>query len=234
METARKNIADALATACTPAVLFSGGKDSLLLLALAREVRDDITAIWFRTGELDKHTRRVVKDWNVTTLSWAPADVYLLAQAGERVLVQEYDFGGVPFPVITDLAPGTTCSRLLPPLTPTMFPGFDVVLWGAKDTDTHWLKGTASFPPDGHPLGFSRLYAPLRHMTDEGVAEALAALNIPYTAPADSLPMCSACMETDGEVDCPLLGHRIPAVQTNWAAGLAAFRQRFQLEDANG
>lgn len=226
----RQCVEDALIGAQRPAVLFSGGKDSLLLTALVRELRSDFCVIWFCTGEPDEHVRAVIRDWGLTGLSWTPADMYLLAEHGERVQVQEFDFGGTRFPVVTDLSVGKRCSRKLPQFTGVMNPGFDVLLWGAKDCDRHWLKGAASFPPDGHPLGAARLYAPLRYMTDVEVRRAIEHLGLPYTPQADSLPMCSACMENDGEVDCPELGQRIRAEKVNWVPGLTAFRQRFLLE----
>lgn len=43
---ARAAIADCLATADAPYVSFSGGKDSLVVLALAREQRPDIPVVW--------------------------------------------------------------------------------------------------------------------------------------------------------------------------------------------
>lgn len=227
----RQRVATALNGAHSPGVLFSGGKDSLLLAALVREQRPDFTLIWFRTGESDSFVRRIIHSWQpLTCVSWNPADVYLLAENGERALVQEYDFGGVRFPVITDLAPGTRCSRILPMLAPQVYPTFDVLLWGARDEDQHWIKGSASFPPDGVEFGTAKVYAPLRAMTTTQVLAGIAELGLAYEPQPDSLPMCSACMETDGEVHCPELNRMIPAIQADWAAGLAAFRTNHHLE----
>lgn len=226
----RQRIEVAIADAKSPAVLFSGGKDSLLLLALARELRNDLWAIWFRTGESDVFTRQVLHDWDVPALSWSPADVYLLGQDTDRALVHEYDFDGIRLPVVTDLTPGATCSRTLPQLSPTIHPGFDVLLWGAKDTDTHWLKGNILFPPDGTLLGDAKLFAPLRHLTDEQVRAAIENLELDYTEQPDSLPMCSACFGDTGEVYCPRVGHAIPTESVDWEAGVNAFRNRFVQE----
>jgi hypothetical protein len=152
----------------------------------------------------------------------------------ERSLVHEYAFGAGRLPVITDLAPGTTCSRILPPATPELYPGFDVILWGAKDSDQHWVKGTAQFPPDGTLLGTAKLYAPLRHLTDHEVLDALASLGITYEPQPDALPMCTACMETTGEVWCPELQRSIPAEKVDSAALLTDLRNRFNLEVVHG
>lgn len=228
LDALRQCVESALKGAQNPAVLFSGGKDSLLLAALVREQRQNFTLVWFRTGEPDEFTRRIIKLWQpLTVLSWGPRDYYMLAEGGERALVHEFDFNSTPFPVVTDLAPGTRCSRLVPPLTPQLYHGLDVLLWGAKDCDTHWLKGNTPFPPDGAPLGTARLYAPLRHLSDEEVLAALTALGVPYTPQPDALPMCSACLETTGEVYCPELKRTIPAERPDWVPAITAFRTRF-------
>jgi hypothetical protein len=226
----RHRVQTALSGAQSPAVLFSGGKDSLLLLRLALDARSDLRAIWFRTGEPDRFTKQVLQDWAVPTLSWNPADVYLLADDNNTALIQEYDFGGGRLPVITDLSPGRQCSRMLPQLVPALYPGFDVLLWGAKDCDTHWIKGSANFPPDGTMLGAARLYAPLRHLTDEQVLAAIEELGLSYTPQLDTLPMCTACMSEVGEVYCPELARMIPSVAVDLAPALTAFRNRFVLE----
>lgn len=226
LDTLRHRVQTAIAGAERPAVLFSGGKDSLLIAYLVRELTDAATLIWVRTGEPDKAVRRAIQRLGLLTLSWT-SDVYLLQEGDERVIVHEIDLGGVAIPIVTDLAPGERCSRKLPVLTPYINPGFDVLLWGAKDTDTHWLKWNIPFPPDGAQVGAARLYAPLRDLTDAQVLEVLGELGVPYEPQLDALPMCSACMNALGEVYCPELRTMIPSVDTNWAAGVAAFRQRF-------
>lgn len=216
METASAKIAEAVSTAQCPAVLFSGGRDSLLLLALAREVRQDVCAIWFQTGGPTSFVRRIIHEWGLTALSWGPADVFLLAEGPNRVLVHEYAFGDSRLPVINDIELDEQCAHQMPSRTPELYPGFDVLLWGVKDCDTHWLKGDAPFPADGFEFGGGKLYAPLRHLSDKQVAEAIVALNLPYECQPDSLPMCTAC---------------ISRVES---AAISEFRQRTGLEVSHG
>lgn len=223
----RDKVVAAMDGAVSPAVLYSGGADSTLLLALAREVRNDVTAIHFRTGI--PVSLNAIRDWGLTGLSWLPADTYLLSDGNSRVRVQEYDFDGMRLPVITDLTKGTACSRLPTPTVPFVATGFDVLLWGARDSDTHWLKGGMPFPPDGFILGKARLYALLREMSDAEVAEAVERMGLHIEPQPDELPLCTACFG-DGEVWCPLAQTTITGTAVDWAAGLAAFRQRMEVQ----
>lgn len=236
METVRQTIREVLTGAQNPAVLFSGGKDSLLLLAIAREVRQDIAAVWFRTGEPDVELRRVLRDWDVPTFSWAPADVYLLADGVNTSLVQEYDFGTACMPIISDIRSGNSCVfNHQRDRRPEMYTDFDVLLWGAKDCDTHWIKGDGTLPTDGFELGRARVYAPLRHMTDEQVYSAIIDLGLPYTVQPDELPLCTACLQAgDGKVYCLAVDQPIDRVNWDPALSLATFRNRFNLEVPDG
>jgi 3'-phosphoadenosine 5'-phosphosulfate sulfotransferase (PAPS reductase)/FAD synthetase len=217
-------------------VFCSFGKDSLLVLALVRELRADVPVIWFRTGFDETFAKRMIREWNLTAYSPSPADVYLLAQSNNVSMVHEYAFGGMRLPVITDLAPGETCSLTrFSRRTPEMVYPFDVVFVGYKDCDTHWLKGDAPMFDGSQRLDRAKLIAPIRHMTDAQVRNALYDLNIPLPPEQDELPLCTRCMTaTENEVYCPELQRFIPRTQWEADKSLTAFKQRFQLEDSNG
>src|SRR5689334_11212119 len=110
MDQAAKMVEEALTGSQAPAVLSSFGKDSLLLLWLARQHHPDIPVIWFRTGQDERHPRRIIRDWGLTAFSWAPAAMYVLEDGERRTLVHEYGFGPHRLPVLTDLLPGTLCA----------------------------------------------------------------------------------------------------------------------------
>lgn len=225
MEVARQIIADVLADAHAPAVLWSAGADSTLLLHLVREQASEAVAIWFNT------TGRITPPQ--PALSWAPADVYLLSDGSHHTLVHEFDYSGAPLPVLTDLAPGDACVlTAFPHRTPHIYPPFDVLFAGWKDSDQHWIADGNQLPKDGTVLGQSKLIAPLRHMTDAAVRAAIVEMRIPYTPPPDELPVCSACMTADSAtVWCSEQQRYIPRVAWDAPAGIAAFRTRFNLED---
>lgn len=218
-------------------MLSSFGKDSLLMLALAREVRKDFAVIWFRNGLDETFARWLIKEWKLTVFSWLPADAYILiSPEGEQVMIGEYSFGNDLMPMLTDLSEGTKCSlKLLEERTPQLYPPFDLILWGAKDADRHWIKGDGVFKEDGFMLGRARVIAPLRHMTDDQVRAALLDMKVPYSMTSDELPLCTACMTANtDEVYCPELGTHISRHQWESDKALASFRHRFGLEVVDG
>lgn len=232
MKLARQKVYDAVAASKQLAVMSSFGKDSMLLLALVRELTTDFTTIWLRTGQPEAFAKRIILDWDLTAYSWHPADVYMLSPT---TMIHEYAFGTDRWPMVLDLAPGTTCSlNRFPNRTPQLFMPFDLILWGAKDSDHHAVKGNTPLKGDGFMAGHAKVVAPLRHMSDDAVRAALLELKIPYKQVDDELPLCTQCMQPgEGEVYCPELHRYIPRHQWESDLSLTAFRARF-LEDTNG
>jgi 3'-phosphoadenosine 5'-phosphosulfate sulfotransferase (PAPS reductase)/FAD synthetase len=234
---ARANVKAALKDSECPAVLCCFGKDSLLLLALAREVAPDIRCVWFRVGFPEKFARSVIAEWNLEVYSYPPADSYLLSDGSRIALINEYAFATDHMPLATDLAPGTTCILHRPTITlSAVYQPWDVLLSGYKDTDTHWIKGDSKlFREEGVMLGNARVFAPIRHMTDDEVRAASLELGLPVAPADDELAVCSRCMEHgDGEVWCPEEGKHIPREQWDRDTALSNFRGRFGLEVHDG
>lgn len=209
MEEARRKVQQVLATAKCPAVLSSFGKDSMLLLSLAREVCD-FSVLWFRDGTDESFAKSIIRDWNLTVFSWAPADIYLLTNGERQAMISEYSFGEDKLPMLTDLAPGEKMTVQLSIHTAPLYPPFDVILWGAKDVDSHWVKGAGKFKEDGFQLGGAKVYAPLRHLTDDEVRAGLDRLGVQYRTESDEL--------------------QLPRSQWPAEYPLDQFRQRFGLE----
>lgn len=223
MENVRAHIAELLARSIAPAVLWSGGKDSAVLLHIVREQAPEATAVWFDVGGPKPAP---------PAISWAPADVYLLL--GETtVLVHEYDWGGTRLPLLTDLAHGPRCSlTAFPHRTPHIYPPFDMLFVGWKDCDTHWIPGTNLLPEDGTMLGQAELVAPLRHWTNDQVRAATVTLGITYDT-TDELPLCTLCMQPGNDtVWCSERQCYIPRVDWPADAALNAFRTRFNIEES--
>lgn len=247
MEQARRKIRDALSGAESPAVLTSFGKDSALLLRLAREVRPDIVAVWFRAGLLPEQerfakSRILAKDLEVW--SWQPSDVYVLPNGEGLTLVREQAFGEQRFPVLADVEDGEGCVFDFPKeRTPALYPHFDRLLIGYKDTDSHEVLGGTGFcPEDGWQLGRARVFAPLRHLSDADVWAAIKALGVEYDeerydrggADPDTYRACSECLKEGGSatVFCPKAGERIPRRNWHGRARLREFQARFGLKEA--
>lgn len=214
LDQARTNVTQALTASASPAVLSSFGKDSMLLLWLVRQTRPHTPVIWFRTGQDERFARQVMRTWGLTTFSWAPAEVYEVADGPNRTLVHEYGIGDSRFPVLIDLeGQGPCAATRFASRTPSLYLPFDTLLVGYKDTDTHWLKGDSKLFGEETRFDRAKVIAPIRHMTDAQVMAAIIDNHIPYEPVLDTLTLCTRCVDT------------VPA---------AEFRSRFNLteEDA--
>lgn len=238
---ARQIIKEVLDRAECPALLCSFGKDSMLLLSLIREVKQ-IPLIWFRSGlssEQERFAKQIIRDWDLIVWSWEPSDVYVLPNDKGFTLVREQAFGVHRLPLLTDIEPGSKCVFSFPAVrTRSLFPHFDYIFAGWRDSDPdgegcYWITGPTPFPEDGYSLGKAKVYAPLRHLKDSEVWQAIRELNVPVadryqgeidTKP-DSFSFCTNCLSS--ETLCPETGEMIPKVDWNPQASLDAFRQRF-------
>ncbi len=190
------NLTAALETATSPAILWSGGKDSTLLLMAARQLGYNLPAVWFRDGAYNDDIMQRVHELNLTLYSWAPANMYLLAHDGSVALISEFSINGELLPMLTDVVgkKGGRCLAVETARTPQLYMPFDLLLSGYKDCDNHWAAGNKLLYPEGLMLGQTRLTAPIRHLTDEQVLDELAAMNISFHQRDDRMPICSDCV----------------------------------------
>lgn len=189
------NLTTILTGAANPAVLLSFGKDSLLLMALAREIRPDIPAVWFRDGTVDERSAaRIILDWKLTVYCWQPANLYTVADGPNAALISEYSINGELIPLVTDVVAGDgICLRNIS-RTPGLCLPFDLLLSGFKDADSHWLRGAQPMFPEGIVMGNCKLIAPLRHLTDDQVVDELAARGLAHINAVDEVVICSDCL----------------------------------------
>lgn len=192
MDTA--NLNELIRSAKSPAILCSFGKDSLLLVALSRQLGYDLPIIWFRDGTDESTAMQFIYDWTLTCYSWEPANLYLLTYNGSTALISEFSLNGQLLPVLTDAQP-TATGRCLAnqPRTPNLYLPFDLLLTGYKDCDSHWAVDGAQLHPTGTAVGGIRLESPLRLLTDDQVLDELNQLGIAYTDRADTVAICADC-----------------------------------------
>jgi 3'-phosphoadenosine 5'-phosphosulfate sulfotransferase (PAPS reductase)/FAD synthetase len=234
MKKLRSHIKELIKRATKPAVMCSFGKDSLLLLCLAREFKPDIDVLWFPDGmnrEQKRYAEKIIKDWDLTAHStvyaYAPVSRYFLPNEEGLTLVDEYLFGEQRMPLLTDIAEGSNCAaNISREKTECFVSPWDVILHGYKETDWHFISN-GYFPAGGFQLGDSKLYMPLRHWTDGQVLQAIKDLGIDYEQIDDSLPLCTRCLTGTGQVFCPDLKKEIPAIDWNQQEALQTFRERF-------
>lgn len=231
IERAKQVIGDALAGAQSPIVCWSGGKDSQLLLRLVAEQYPQIPILYFRSPDPKRRrwAEQFIADSDLTAYSWLPADRYVLPGAH---LVEEFSFGNMRLPIISDIAEGDRCVLEIPQdfVNHVAYP-FDVTFVGVKDSDEHPILGRGFWQPDGDGC-----FAPLRSMSDEAVWQAIRYLEIPVEGPVydgsepDGPSFCTRCLSDQAEVFCPAAGRVIPRFDWDPTAALSAFHQRFRLE----
>lgn len=230
MNKARQVINDVLAQAEAPALLWSGGKDSALILSLIREI-SDIPLIWFRSGADEAFHSEEIRQQNLTVWSWGAADSFVLPNGDDFSLVHEYAFGPDRLPVVSDIEPGEKCVfEFNEPRTAALFPHFDALFIGYRDCDSHPVVGRNYCPPDGWRLGKAKVFAPLRHLSDEAVEAEVARRGI-RVASATDVHACTLCLHGE-PVRCPKNGK---VIEVDWEpqTSLLAFRQRYGLENAH-
>lgn len=181
-----------LSEASSPAILFSGGKDSLLLLDLARKIRPDIAIIHFYDHLHSQVEHAVV---GLEVISWRPAYRYLIPWGKDIALVSEYSFGDAILPVIRDVVLShSDCA--LESLSAERTKYFDYpwaeTFWGYRETDERHPVMAKAFPRE-FMLGPTRMIAPLYSWSDEDVMGAIEYRGIPYEPFADEVTICPAC-----------------------------------------
>jgi hypothetical protein len=214
-----QTISSILSTAQHPALLCSFGSDSTLLLHFARQVRRNIP-VYFFGDELPKLARQMVIHDDLTVLSYAPADRYLMPHGEGTALIEEYDFNGQRVPMVSPVVSGPrgTCTveSKRPPTSSFYFP-HDVVLWGYRATDHHDLLGNVTFEREIQ-LGHTRFIAPLYDLTTDQVFNMLDVLELDYVSD-DAAEFCDECLNA--------------VISSDWDrnAALAGFRARFNLNN---
>lgn len=230
LDKARKIISDALNTARFPIVLWSGGKDSQLLLKLVNDVRET-PALWFRSVDRKRNrfAEQFIADSGLTAYSWEPADRFILPNGEGMSLIEEYAFGHRKVPFVSDIAPGERCAvNLSKDRVAFVNYDFDVTFAGTKKSDSHSLVT----PPEGFVY-------PLWEMSDVEVWEAIRAMEIPVEESVyderepDGPALCTRCLiPGSDEVFCPDAQRFIPRFVWDQPAALAAFNTRFSKKAA--
>lgn len=216
-----------------PAVLWSGGKDSMVLLYILRSRRLKLPVIWFRqpwpAGKKHRWIESMIAQWGLEVYSPPPLTV-TVQQKGERVeLVNYYQLGSAGGTAQTIAVPhnlehGELCGLdWFNQPKGTFNAPWDCYFHGHKSTDTDPMLGPV--PIDTELLqrpGGPDFCFPLKDWTDHDIWNYSRSANVPQDsarydvnrgteladrqANPDWWGVCTRCMDrrTDGQlVDCP-------------------------------
>lgn len=219
-----------LREAARPVLLWSGGSDSTLVLALLREQPIDFDIVIFGrerwTRAQKQRVDALIKKWNLKCFSYPPISQNLVGN-GTLSAVFEYVIGQGTVPLVQDLVDGDRCLfDVLEGHRCTATP-FEWDLWitGGRQDDTHYIQ--TPVPSMEWTVSGKHFYAPLFDKTREWVKDELKKRGLDMTATdtedTGNLVCCHNCLK-GGKVFCPKEGKEIDSLIWDAEANLMAFR----------
>jgi len=220
-----------------PVLLWSGGMDSTLILALLREANIPVDIVTFGrefwTKEQKYQADSLIKEWGLKVFSYPPRQTSFIGDGKEISLVREYSFIGAMIPLVSDVIDGTRCIADLdahkayaPPFQ------WDLVLTGSRKDDSHYAFSEV-IPAETWKIGETTFYAPLYDWTRDEVKAELSrrgmdADEVDEREDTGNVSLCHLCLDTTKEtVFCPKEHTTIPTVKWSPNTNLAAFRAAY-------
>lgn len=225
-------------------LLWSGGKDSNLILEIIRLEKLEVQIMQFRPD-----WRKSQKAWidqqiiekDLSVISPMPVDRFVVQTGQNIALVDDYLINGQRLPIIRD-AVYSEFSCILEiskeRCAEVPFP-YDLVLTGWKKGETHPILGDFELS-QSETVGNAEFYSPLFDLTDEEVFGLCAYLDVAlpghygsnYTdyekGDTGNILACSECLKGADEVICPKLQRTIRGHSWDREKVLEQFQERFK------
>lgn len=150
-------------------ILFSGGKDSLVLLDLCRNYRDKFSLIWIDTGyafpHISEHIRKCAKGYELRIIKHDPISRWFRDGLPTSVLPMDNWSGATSAPKFPKLQPWKVCCsrRIDDNIGLLSSYGFNVLLSGQRQADAHGSLEHQILPN-------MMVYAPLWAWSDTNIA----------------------------------------------------------------
>lgn len=235
VEETREFIAERLATSRNPVVACSFGKESMVMLALAREIKSDITALYFPgLPHPTKHlfAERMAREWNLNLYAPYPRVRDVVSKDGQVELVELYElapkrFMYFPVEAAPDYEPDASahCGLAFLKEEPVSARAddFDAVFIGHRGDDQDPTHGSVPLNDYVVDYGDFRYIYPLRDWTEDDIWAASRLLGIPQNearyrdrdigADNDYHDLCTRCFlggAGRASVICPKTGDETP------------------------
>jgi len=229
---AEATIRAAIKEANQPALLYSGGKESSLLLAMLERIGDEARGVpllcfydeWPVAPARLSYVEKTFSAHSRVLLNYWPLYRFMVPTAEGIDLVNAYDLAGTPLPVLVSTADrggkGLPCVLDWLRLPKKDCPDFcfDLLICGGRKEDTHPWFGSP-YKLNEMKVGKAKLLLPLLDWSEVEVWEAIRGLDVPYdvdrydfkgTEHLDEVEMCTRCVRARvDEVYCSKLDRMI-------------------------
>lgn len=224
----------------TPALLFSGGMDSTLILTLLRQENIPVDIVTFGRDLMGKKQKArmdaLIRAWDLKIVAYPPAKRSFIGDGENISAVFDYVVGDVLTPNVKDVVDGDRCIADIQGMELHCSPvKWDCVITGTRADDEHYATAGLTTTAEWK-VGDTTFISPLFDWTREEVQAALKAQGLPYTEVEDDedtgnlVGYCTKCLSAvEGEVFCPKDQIYIPAMGSNLVLNLAEFRKRFTI-----
>lgn len=218
------------------ALLWSGGLDSTVLLAMMMDAGEVFDIVQFRSHwsrAQEKRVDAIIKTKNLKVFTYPESYITFIGNEDEKSIVFDMAIGDTTVPLIRDIVDGAKClADLDGPRCHSALFTYDKYFVGTRREDRHYA--VPPYEASEWKVGCATFMAPLFDLTRNDVVTLALKYGIDPTPPPEiedpnNISVCSRCLVKEGDVFCPKTESYIPAMGANLALNLTEFRKRFEV-----